>query len=58
MKILITGSKGMLGSQLLKQIQQDNKEIELMPTDIEDFDITNLDQACSYIFTFNYTAPH
>jgi len=53
MKILITGSKGMLGSQMLKQIQQDNKEIELMPTDIEDFDITNLDQACSYIFTFN-----
>ena len=43
MKILITGYKGMLGSDLVETLKNENQH-ELILTDVEELDITNLDQ--------------
>jgi len=46
MKILITGANGQLGRELTKQYQ--NKDVELLLTDVADLDITNLDMVYNY----------
>ena len=43
MKILITGYKGMLGSDLVNILENENQH-ELILTDIEELDITNLEE--------------
>ncbi|MBZ9570438.1 dTDP-4-dehydrorhamnose reductase [Methanobrevibacter sp. TMH8] len=43
MKILITGYKGMLGSDLVETLKNENQH-ELILTDVEELDITKLDQ--------------
>ncbi len=43
MKILITGYKGMLGSDLVETLENENQH-DLILTDVEELDITNLDQ--------------
>lgn len=43
MKILITGYKGMLGSDLVKTLENENQH-ELILTDVDELDITNLNQ--------------
>jgi len=43
MKILITGYKGMLGSDLVKLLKKENQH-ELILTDIKELDITNLEE--------------
>jgi dTDP-4-dehydrorhamnose reductase len=48
MKIWITGYKGMLGYDLVK-ILDDNAEYELILTDKEDIDITNLDEVLKIV---------
>jgi dTDP-4-dehydrorhamnose reductase len=49
MKILITGANGQLGRELTKQYQ--NKNVELLLTDVADLDITNLDMVYEYFKT-------
>lgn len=46
MKILITGANGQLGRELTKQYQ--NKNVELLLTDVADLDITNIDVVYDY----------
>ncbi|MBR3163050.1 MAG: dTDP-4-dehydrorhamnose reductase [Clostridia bacterium] len=46
MKILITGSNGMLAQEVKKQLKDNN---ELICTDVEDLDITNEEQVMKYI---------
>lgn len=46
MKILITGSNGMLAQEVKKQLKDGN---ELICTDVEDLDITNEEQVMNYI---------
>ncbi|NMA49376.1 MAG: dTDP-4-dehydrorhamnose reductase [Tissierellia bacterium] len=41
-KILITGVKGQLGKELIRQLKN-NKEYTLLLTDVDDLDITNID---------------
>ncbi len=59
MNILITGAKGQLGNALASCLQQGKSEIGALPeallnaqvklTDIDDFDITNLSSAVTYV---------
>ena len=42
MKVLITGSKGQLGIALNKLLSK-RKDIEIVNTDIDDMDITNIE---------------
>lgn len=53
MKILITGYKGMLGSDLVETLKDGNQH-ELILTDVDELDITNLDQVKNF---FNETKP-
>ena len=46
MKILVTGSNGMLAQEVKKQLKDGN---ELICTDVEDLDITNEEQVMKYI---------
>lgn len=46
MKLLITGSKGQLGIELLKQLTG-NQEVQLIDTDVDNLDITNQKQVFS-----------
>lgn len=46
MKLLITGSKGQLGIELLKQLTG-NHEVQLIDTDLDNLDITNQKQVFS-----------
>lgn len=62
MKILITGSKGQLGSQIIHMINKGKSEIgeipsqyitaEVVGVDMEDLDITNLDQVQDFMSKF------
>ena len=47
MKVLITGSQGQLGKELLKNIPND---IEVIPTDRETFNLLDLDNCREFIF--------
>ncbi|WP_426350477.1 dTDP-4-dehydrorhamnose reductase [Alloiococcus sp. CFN-8] len=59
MKILITGAKGQLGSQIMNIIRQGKSELGIIPEaiatadvrgiDIEDLDLTNLNEVRNYI---------
>lgn len=46
MKLLITGSRGQLGVELLKQLAE-NQEVQLIDTDVDNLDITNQKQVFS-----------
>lgn len=48
MKILITGYKGMLGSDLVETLKDENKH-ELILTDIDDLDIANFNQVDEFL---------
>ena len=48
MKIMITGSNGQLGRELIKFYSQ-NSSIELLCTDVKDLDITKADKVKDYI---------
>lgn len=48
MKILITGYKGMLGSDLVETLKNENKH-ELILTDIDDLDIANFNQVDEFL---------
>jgi len=48
MKILITGYEGMLGSDLVETLKNENKH-ELILTDINDLDITNFNQVNEFL---------
>lgn len=50
MKILVTGAKGQLGSDLVKQL--DNRNITHFGADRHDFDITDNDKTCSFIKSY------
>ncbi len=43
MKILITGSNGQLGLEIIKQLNRDYKEYEVISTDRHNLDITDLE---------------
>ncbi|MFW6015265.1 MAG: dTDP-4-dehydrorhamnose reductase [bacterium] len=49
-KVLVTGAKGQLGSDVIKVLNQ--LGIENVGVDIDDFDITNKKQTESYIFNY------
>ena len=51
MKVLVTGVKGQLGYDVVKQLQ--NQNIECLGVDIDDFDLTNNDQVDSFISGYN-----
>jgi dTDP-4-dehydrorhamnose reductase len=53
MNIVITGYKGMLGSDLM-EILEKNKEYDLIPTDVDTLDITNIEAVKE---TFNEKKP-
>ncbi|KZX16038.1 dTDP-4-dehydrorhamnose reductase [Methanobrevibacter cuticularis] len=48
MKILITGYKGMLGSDLVEELKNENYH-DLILTDVEELDITNLGQVKEFL---------
>lgn len=48
MKILVTGCNGMLGTDLIKILNKENKH-EVFGVDIEDLDLTNLEKTQTYI---------
>lgn len=48
MKLLITGSKGQLGIELLKQLTG-NQQVQLIETDVHNLDITNQKQVFSLV---------
>jgi dTDP-4-dehydrorhamnose reductase len=48
MKILITGYKGMLGSDLIKVLKIENQH-ELILTDVDELDITNFEDVISFL---------
>ncbi|MCC7561801.1 MAG: dTDP-4-dehydrorhamnose reductase [Methanobrevibacter arboriphilus] len=48
MKILITGYKGMLGSDLVETLKNENKH-DLILTDVENLDITNFNQVDEFL---------
>ena len=62
MKILITGSKGQLGSQIIHMINKGKSEIgeisseykvaEVVDVDVEDLDITNLKVVQNFVYKF------
>lgn len=47
-KIVVTGCKGQLGTAINK-IYENNREIELVNTDVEELDITNVDKTVKFI---------
>ena len=49
-KVLVTGVNGQLGFDVVKQLNK--KRIEVCGVDIDDFDITNKEQAVTYIGNF------
>ena len=53
MKILLTGSDGQLGSELVEQYQKNAEKINLYITNISDFDITDYDKTKNYILDFS-----
>ncbi len=46
-KILVTGANGMLGQDLVKVLEQN--KFEVVPTDLQEMDITNLDSVKTVI---------
>ncbi|MDR0900196.1 MAG: sugar nucleotide-binding protein, partial [Methanobrevibacter sp.] len=53
MNILITGYKGMLGSDLMEILER-NEKYNLIPTDVDTLDITNIEAVKE---TFNEKKP-
>ena len=51
MKILVTGAKGQLGYDVIKRLQE--RKIDCLGTDIEQFDITNYVDTENYIKEYN-----
>ena len=49
MRILITGSRGMLGRTLLRLLPLENTELVVSGSDIGDFDITSADETFAFI---------
>jgi dTDP-4-dehydrorhamnose reductase len=49
MKILITGANGQLGREITKQYKE--KNVELILTDVQDLDITNVEKVYSFVNT-------
>lgn len=47
MKILITGANGQLGRELQKQYK--GKDVEIIPTDVQELDITNVEMVYKFI---------
>ena len=52
MKVLITGSKGQLGIALNKLLSK-RKDIEIVNTDIDDMDITNIEDVRKVLNKYN-----
>ena len=52
MKVLITGSKGQLGIALNKLLSKRN-DIEIVDTDIDDMDITNIEDVRKVLNKYN-----
>ena len=53
MKILVTGSDGQLGSELMEQLEKSSQNIDLCKSTISDFDITDYDKTKNYILDFS-----
>lgn len=51
MKVLVTGAKGQLGHDVVKELQIRN--INCIGTDIDDFDITNTDETNKFVSNYN-----
>ena len=51
MKVLVTGVKGQLGYDVVKQLN--NQNIECLGVDIDDFDLTKEDQVDTCITNYN-----
>ena len=47
MKILVTGARGQLGTDLVMRLQEDGYEV--VPTDVEEMDITDMAQVREWI---------
>ena len=52
MKVLVTGAKGQLGYDVVKELQK--RQIECCGVDIEDFDITDYQATAKYIMEYKY----
>ena len=50
MKVLVTGAKGQLGYDVVKELQK--RQIECCGVDIEDFDITDYQATAKYIMEY------
>ncbi|HVI39099.1 MAG TPA: dTDP-4-dehydrorhamnose reductase [Anaerovoracaceae bacterium] len=50
MRVLVTGVKGQLGFDMIKELK--SREIECLGTDIEDFDITNAEKTNDFIVSY------
>jgi len=53
MKVMITGSDGQLGSELVEQYQKNAEKINLYITNISDFDITDYYSTNKYILNIS-----
>jgi len=53
MKILVTGSDGQLGSELVEQLEKSSRNIDLRKATISEFDITDYDKTKNYILDFS-----
>ena len=53
MKVLITGSDGQLGSELVEQLEKGSQNIDLCKATISEFDITDFKRTKNYILKFN-----
>jgi len=53
MKVLITGSDGQLGSELVEQMEKSSQNIELCKSTISDFDITDYYSTNKYILNIS-----
>jgi len=53
MKVLITGSDGQLGSELVEQLEKSSQNIDLCKATISEFDITDYDKTKDYILDFS-----